>query len=117
MNVLYFTIFAGIESIPPGTSDLGVTIKIGFCDAMQRERKGKFKEVLFPDVHESALHGDAVSIMTQSLSGTKSAVTGCLPHYFLLGGQPELLIALFPMVCANTHFRRVPAYVVEPNYL
>ena len=98
MNVLYFTIFTGIESILPGTSNLGVTIKIGFCDMMQRERKGKFKEVLFPDMHESTLCGDTVSIMTRSLSGMKSAVTRCLPHYFLLGEQPELLIALFPIM-------------------
>ena len=30
MYVLYFTIFTGVESVPPGTSDLGVMIKIGF---------------------------------------------------------------------------------------
>ena len=30
MSVLYFTVFAGVESIPPCTSDLGVTIQIGF---------------------------------------------------------------------------------------
>ena len=94
-------------------SDLGVTIKIVFCDVMQCEGKGKFKELLFHDAHESTLHGDMVSIMTRSLSGTKLAVMGCLPHYFLLGEQPELLIALFPMIHADTHFRWVPAYVAE----
>ena len=57
--------------------------------------------------------GDAVSIMMRSLSGMKSAVTGCFPHYFLLEEQPELLIALFPIVRASMHFRWVPAYVVE----
>ena len=30
MCVLYFTIFTGVESILPYTSDLGVTIQIGF---------------------------------------------------------------------------------------
>ena len=30
MYVLYFTVFTGVESVPPGTSDLGVTIIIGF---------------------------------------------------------------------------------------
>ena len=38
---------------------------------------------------------------------------GMFSHYFLLRGQPELLIALFPMVRASTHFRWDPAYVVE----
>ena len=38
---------------------------------------------------------------------------GCSLHYLLLWERPELLIALFPMMCANTHFRRVPAYVEE----
>ena len=44
MYVLYFTIFTGIESIPPGMSDLGVMIMIGFWYAMQREGKEKSKE-------------------------------------------------------------------------
>ena len=30
MYVLYFTIFTGVESVLPGTSDLGVTIIVGF---------------------------------------------------------------------------------------
>ena len=30
MSVLYFTVFAGVESIPPCMSDLGVTIQIEF---------------------------------------------------------------------------------------
>ena len=30
MYILYFTVFTGIESVPPGMSDLGVTIIIGF---------------------------------------------------------------------------------------
>ena len=85
MNVLYFTVFTGVESILPGTSNLGVTVKIGFCYAMQRKGKGKFKEVLFPDVHESTLRGDAVSSLMQPFNGAKSAVTGSLPHYLLLG--------------------------------
>ena len=85
MNVLYFTIFTGVESVPPGTSDLGVTVKIGFCYMMQHEGKGKFKEVLFPDVHESTLRGDAVSSLTRPFNGMKLAVMGSLPHYLLLG--------------------------------
>ena len=112
MNVLYFTVFTGIESVPPCTSDLGVTIQIGFRYT-QHGGNGEFKELFFPDVQESALRGDTVMIVMRSFIGTKSAVMGCFPHYFLLRGQPELLIVLFPMVCACTHFRRVPAYVVE----
>ena len=30
MSVLYFTVFAGIESVPPCMRDLGVMIQIGF---------------------------------------------------------------------------------------
>ena len=30
MSVLYFTVFTGVESIPPCMSDLGVMIQIGF---------------------------------------------------------------------------------------
>ena len=111
MSVLYFTIFAGVESVLPCMSDLGVTIQIGFRYA-QHGGNGEFKEVFLSDMQESVLHGDAVSKLTRSFSGTKSAGTGCFPHYFLLRGQPEP-IALFPMVCACTLFRRVLAYVME----
>ena len=90
--VLYFTIFTGIESIPPGTSDLGVTIQIGFGYAMQHEGE-ESNEVSFPDVHENMLRSDAVPS--------------------LLGERSELLIALFPMMRANTCSRRFPAYVEE----
>ena len=111
MSVLYFTVFAGVESIPPCTSDLGVTIQIGFRYA-QHGGDGKFKEVFLPNVQESTLCGDAVLKLTRSFSGTKSTGTGCFPHYFLCKGQPEP-IALFPMVRACTIFRRVLAYVME----
>ena len=111
MSVLYFTVFAGVESVPPCTSDLGVTIQIGFRYA-QHGGDGEFKEVFLPNVQESALRGDAVLKLTRSFSGTKLAGTGCFPHYFLRKGQPEP-IALFPMVRACTLFRRVLAYVME----
>ena len=61
MYVLYFTVFTGIESIPPGTSDLGVITMKGFWYAMQRRGREKSKEESFPDMYESTLHGDAVS--------------------------------------------------------
>ena len=60
MYVLYFTVFTGIESIPPGTSDLRVMILIGFWYVMQGKGREKSKEELFPVVYESTLHGDAV---------------------------------------------------------
>ena len=47
MSVLYFTIFTGIESVPPCTSDLGVTIQIGFRYAQHWEN-GECKEVFLP---------------------------------------------------------------------
>ena len=63
MYVLYFTVFTGIESIPPGTSDLGVMIMIGFWYAMQHEGK-ESKEELLPNMYESTLHGDVVPSLT-----------------------------------------------------
>ena len=47
MSVLYFTVFAGMESVPPHTSNLGVTIQIGFRYA-QHGGDGEFKEVFLP---------------------------------------------------------------------
>ena len=111
MSVLYFTIFTGVESILPYTSDLGVMIQKGFRYT-QHGGDGKFKEVFLPYVQESILHGDTVLKLTRSFSGMKSAGTGCFPHYFLCKGQPEP-IALFLMVRACTIFRRVLAYVME----
>ena len=111
MSVLYFTVFAGIESVPPCTSDLGVMIQIGFRYA-QHGGDGESKEVFLPNVQESALHGDMVLKLTQSFSGIKSAGMGCFPHYFLRKRQPEQ-IALFPMVGVCMLFRRVLAYVME----
>ena len=111
ISVLYFTIFVGIESIPPCTSDLGVTIQIGFRYAQHGE-DAEFKEVFLPNMQESALCGDAVLNLMRSFSGTESAGTGCFPHYFPCKGQPEP-IALFPMVRACMLFRRVLAYVME----
>ena len=103
MSVLYFTVFAGIESVLPCTSDLGVMIQIGFR-YVQHGGDGEFKEVFLPNVQESTLRSDAVLKWTQSFSGTKSAGTGCFPHYFLHKEQPEP-IALFPMVHACMLFR------------
>ena len=111
MSVLYLTVFAGIESVLPCTSDLGVTIQIGFR-YVQHGGDGEFKEVFLPNVQESALRGDAVLKWARSFSGMKLAGTGCFPHYFLHKGQPEP-IAPFPMVRACTLFRRVLAYVME----
>ena len=88
--VILITIFTGIESIPPGMSNLGVTILIGFWYAMPHE--GEVKEVLILDMHKNTLHSNAVPS--------------------LLREQPKL-IALFPMMRANTHFRWFPAYVEE----
>ena len=79
MSVLYFTVFAGVESVPPCTSDLGVTIQIGFRYT-QHGGDGEFKEVFLPNMQESALRGDAVLKLTRSFSGTKSAGTGCFPE-------------------------------------
>ena len=47
MSVLYFTIFAGLESVLPRTSDLWVMIQIGFRYA-QHGGDGEFKEVFLP---------------------------------------------------------------------
>ena len=98
MYVLYFTVFTGVESVPPGMSDLGVMIIIGFWYAMQREGKEESEEASSPYVRESTLHGDAVPSLTRPHNGMKSAVMGYLPHYLLLWEQPELLIDLFPMM-------------------
>ena len=89
--VLYFIIFKGVESVPPGTSDLGVTIQIGFWYMMQH-RGEEPNEISFPEEQENMLHSD----MVPSLLGERS--------------NP---IALFPTVCANTRFRWFPAYVEE----
>ena len=59
---------------------------------MQHEGE-ESNEVSFQDTNENTLHSDAVPS--------------------LLRERPKLLIALFPMMCANTHFRRFPAYVEE----
>ena len=111
MNILYFTVFTGIESIPPGTSDQGVTIMKGFWYTMQHGGREKSKEESFPDRHKSTLHGDAVSSLTQPYNGKKSAATECLPHGLALWERSELLLFLFLMMCANTRYRWVPAYV------
>ena len=47
MSVLYFTVFTGVESVPPCTSDLGVTIQIEFRYAQHWEN-GECKEVFLP---------------------------------------------------------------------
>ena len=103
MSVLYFTVFAGMESVPPRTSDLGVTIQIGFRYA-QHGGDGEFKEVFLLNVQEGTLRGDAVLKLTRSFSGMKLAGTGCFSHNFLRKEQSEP-IALSPMVRACTLFR------------
>ena len=62
--ILLHHAFTGVESVLPGTSNLGVIIMIGFWYAMQREGKEKSKEESFPDMYESTLCGDAVSSLT-----------------------------------------------------
>ena len=47
MSVLYFTVFTGVESVPPCMSDLGVMIQIGFR-YVQHGGDGEFKEVFLP---------------------------------------------------------------------
>ena len=84
MYILYFTVFTGIESVLPGTSNLGVMNMIGLWYAMQHEGKEKSKEELLPDIYESTLCGDAVPSLTRPYNGKKSAVMGCLPHCLLL---------------------------------
>ena len=84
MYVLYFTVFTGVESILPGTSDLGVTIIIRFWYAMQPEGKERCEEVSSPDVHKSTLRGDMVPSLMRPHNGMKTMVTGYLPHYLLL---------------------------------
>ena len=113
MYVLYFTIFTGIESVLPGTSNLGVMIIIGFWYAMQHGGREESEEVSSPDVHESTLCGDTVQSLTRPYNGMKSVVTGGSPHHLLLWERPELLIDLFPTMHTNTHFRWVYAYVEE----
>ena len=54
--------------------------------------EGEVKEVSIPDAHKNTLRSDAVPS--------------------LLRERPKL-IALFPMMHVNTHFRRFPAYVEE----
>ena len=111
---MYFTIFTGVESIPPGMSDLGVTISIELSYPMWHEGRRRPEEVSSPDMHEGMLHGDAAWFLTRAYNSTKSMVTGCLPHCLILREQPELLInLLFPTICANTCLRWVPACVEE----
>ena len=55
---MYFTVFTGIESVPPGMSDLGVIISIELSYAMQHEGRRESGEVSSPDMHESTLCGD-----------------------------------------------------------
>ena len=73
-----------VESVLPGTSDLGVTIIIGFWYRMQREGREESEEALSPDVRESTLQGDMVPSQMQPYNGMKLTVTGYLPHYLLL---------------------------------
>ena len=55
-----------------------------------------------------------LSGLMQAYNSTRSAVTGYLPHYLMLGKQPRLLVdLLFPTICVNTCHRWVPAYVEE----
>ena len=89
--VLYFTVFTGVEFVPPGTSNLGVTIQIVFSYAMQHRGK-ESNEISFPKVQENTLRSDAVL---------------CLPF------EQSKPFALFPTMCVDMHLRRFPAYVEE----
>ena len=59
MSVLYFTVFTGVESVLPCTSDLGVTIQIGL-DTRNIGKMESSRKFYSPHMQESALHGDAV---------------------------------------------------------
>ena len=103
---MYFTIFTGIESVPPGMSDLAVIISIELLYAMWCEGGKGSEEVSSPDVHEGTLHGNAARFLMRAYNSTKSMVMGCLPQCLILGNRPELLInLLFPMICANMCLR------------
>ena len=111
MSVLYFTVFTGVESVPPCMSDLGVMIQIGLDT--HNAGKMEFSRKCFSlDMQESALRGDTVFNWMQSFSETKAAGMGCFPHNFPCKEPPEPT-ALFPMVRACMLLRRVPAYVME----
>ena len=111
---MYFTVFTGIESIPPGMSDLGVIISIELSYPMWHEGRRGPEEVSSPDVCEGMPHCDAAQSLTWAYNSTKSMVTGCSPHCLILREWPELLInLLFPTICVNTCLRRVPACVEE----
>ena len=100
---MYFTVFTGIESVPPGMSDLGVIISIELSYTMWCEGRKGPEEVSSPDMHEGMLHGDVAWFLMRAYNSMKSMVTGCLPHCLILREQPELLInLLFPMICVNT---------------
>ena len=111
MSVLYFTVFTGIESVPPCMSDLGVTIQIGL-DTRNIGKMDPLRKFYSPHMQGSALRSDAVFRWMQSFSGTRAAGLGCFPH-----GSPcrESLepITLFPMVRACILLRQVLAYVME----
>ena len=62
---MYFTVFTGIESIPPGMSDLGVIISIELSYAMWHEGRRGSEEVSSPDMHEGMPHGDAARFLMQ----------------------------------------------------
>ena len=56
---MYFTVFTGVESVPPGMSDLGVIISIELSYAMRCAGGRGLEEVSSPDVHEGMPLGNA----------------------------------------------------------
>ena len=89
------------------------------CHAPCNGQVERFYQTLFQMIRKLAVDNKAqwehcLPGPTQAYNSMKSAVTGYLPHYLMLGKWPRLLVnLLFPMVCANTHLRRVLAYVEE----
>ena len=79
---MYFTVFTGVEFVPPGMSDLGVTIQIVFLDAMQH--RGKEYNEIFLKVQENTLCSDTV------------------PH---LPFEQLKIFVLFPTMCADMRLR------------
>ena len=55
---MYFTVFTGVESVPPGMSDLGVIISKELLYAMRCEGGKGSEEVSSPDVCEGMLCGN-----------------------------------------------------------
>ena len=62
INSLYFTVFTGIESIPPGTSNLGVMINIKLNMLCSMKGKKNLGKCCLPEIGEGMPHGDMARI-------------------------------------------------------